>query len=128
MVKEDGNLELDFSTDYGESYYTKNEKVCPYSYIAQKGPDDIEGRGRALGASGMIFCYVGGATVFMIETTDGGTKMSAAESVVVATDKFENNHDDCLSHCHDVCAYNYGYWGAKCQIECDNECEHRCMR
>ena len=57
MVKEDGNLELDFSTDYGESYYTKNEKVCPYSYIAQKGPDDIEGQGRALGPSAMFFCY-----------------------------------------------------------------------
>jgi hypothetical protein len=53
MVKEDGNLELDFSGDYGESYYTEN-KTCPYSYIGQTSPDDIEGQGRALARKGHV--------------------------------------------------------------------------
>ena len=54
MVKEDGNLELDFSSDYGKSYYTNNKNVCPYSYIAKKVPDDIEGQGRALAREGDV--------------------------------------------------------------------------
>ena len=47
MMKEDGTLELEFSDNFGQSYYT-NEKVCPKSYIGQKLPDDIVDRGRAL--------------------------------------------------------------------------------
>ena len=47
MVTEDGDLELEFSDNFGQSYYTK-EKVCPNSYIGRKVSDDIVDQGRAL--------------------------------------------------------------------------------
>ena len=63
MVKEDGNLELDFSSDYGLSYYTKNENVCPYSYIAKKVPNENEGQGRALAREGHVYRRTAGSFV-----------------------------------------------------------------
>jgi hypothetical protein len=65
MVKEDGNLELDFSSDYGLSYYTKNENVCPYSYIAKKVPNENEGQGRALAHEGHVYRRTAGSFVVM---------------------------------------------------------------
>ena len=46
MMKEDGNLELDFSGDYGVSYYTKEKPLN--SYMGKKLANDIVDRGRAL--------------------------------------------------------------------------------
>ena len=46
MVQDDGNLELDFSSDYGVSYYTKDKPLN--SYMGYKLADDILDRGRAL--------------------------------------------------------------------------------
>ena len=51
IVTEDGNLELEFSDNFGQSYYT-NEKVCPKSYIGLKVSDDIVDQGRALAYGG----------------------------------------------------------------------------
>ena len=47
MVTEDGDLELEFSDNFGQSYYTK-EKVCPNSYIGRKVSDDSVDQTRAL--------------------------------------------------------------------------------
>ena len=47
MIQEDGNLVLEFSDNFGQSYYT-NEKECPNSYIGQKVSDDIVDNSRAL--------------------------------------------------------------------------------
>jgi hypothetical protein len=47
MVMDDGDLELEFSDNFGQSYYTK-EKVCPNSYIGRKVSDDIVDQTRAL--------------------------------------------------------------------------------
>jgi hypothetical protein len=58
MVKEDGNLELAFSSDYGESYYTDN-KTCPNSYIGLKLSDDFVDQGRALSLPGNFKCIEG---------------------------------------------------------------------
>ena len=45
-------LELEFSNDYGATYYT-DTKVCPRSYIGQKVDDVAEGNGqRALAQNG----------------------------------------------------------------------------
>jgi len=50
MMQEDGTLELDFSDDYGASYYTDDKP--PNSYTGQKLDDEDVVRGRALAARG----------------------------------------------------------------------------
>ena len=73
--------------------------------------------------AGTMLVVAGGAAVFMFETTDGGrTRMSAAESVVVATDKFINTHEDCVRYCQrdclEICGRGAG--AALCDVDCEN--------
>ena len=87
--------------------------------------------------AGMIMMLTAGGTIVLLEKNDAGhTMMSAAESVVVATETFVKRDRDCLSceleceegqcayECAQECAQEYGKLPSREKELCEDECQH----